>query len=164
MGCLILKLHNEIKTVEIGGQLVKVGRLTVGAACEIEAYLEALETPLEFINSKILNKAFPEGTSVQIADIIIQRSQEWPPDAIGALCSGAMLRKASFARVFIRAMIRAYNPHVPIEDVAKVADSAIVPFDALTLQPIALGVTNDPKDERGIGVATDPPNVSNGGG
>jgi len=162
-GARELKLHNEIKTVEIGGQLVKIGRLTVGAACEIEAYLETLETPLEFLDAKILAKAMPEGNSAEIADIILQRSMEWPPDAIGALCSGAMLRKASFAKVFIKAMIRSYNPHIPIEDVARIADSAIVPFDSLALQPIALGVNTDPKDEFGMGVATDHPSVSNGG-
>jgi hypothetical protein len=42
-----MRLHNEIKTVEIGGHPVRVGRLTMAAACEIETYLETLESPFE---------------------------------------------------------------------------------------------------------------------
>jgi hypothetical protein len=158
-----LKLHNEIKTVEIGGHPVRVGRLTVAAACEIEAYLETLETPLEFIDSKILGKGLPEAESMEVADIIMQRAMEWPPDAIGAICSVAMLRKATFARVFIKAVLRSYNGHMAETEIDKITDSAFVPFDALQLQPIVLGVSTDPKDESGLGVATGQPSGSSGG-
>ncbi len=164
MGHLILKLHNEIKTVEIGGHPVRAGRLTVAAACEIEAFLQTLESPLQFIDAKILAKAIPEADCAMVADIIMQRSQEWPPDAIGALCSVKMLQKAVFARVFIGAMIRAYNPHYSPEKVDEITNAAVMPYDALTLQPIALGVNTDPKDGAGLGVASNPPNESNGAG
>jgi hypothetical protein len=172
-----VKLHNDIQTVEIGGHPVRVGRLTVAAACEIESYLETLESPLEFIDSNVLAKPLPrfvpdpdnegalkEVNSAEVAEILIQRSMEWPPDAIGALCDVRMVRRAKFGKVFVGAMIRAYNGHMKPDKIDEIVNSALVPFDPLTIQPIALGITDDPKDESGLAVATSPASGSSGGG
>jgi hypothetical protein len=163
--------------VEIGGHPVRAGRLTVAAACEIESFLQTLESPIQFLESRVLGEKLPryvpdpdnpgnvkEVNSVEVADILLQRSMEWPPDAIGALCNTIMLKKGAFSRVFIMAMVRAYNPHFTPEKIEEIADSALAFHDAVKMQMAALGVNTDPKDGAGLGVASNPPNESNGAG
>jgi hypothetical protein len=158
-----MRLHNEIKTVEIGGQPVRIGRLTMAAACEIESYLETLESPMDRFDIYAIKKQLPEAAAMEVADILMQQSATWPPDAIGALCDVRMVRRAKFGKVFVGAMIRAYNGHMKPDKIDEIVNSALVPFDALTIQPIALGITDDPKDENGLAVATSPASGSSGG-
>jgi hypothetical protein len=158
-----MRLHNEIKTVEIGGHPVRIGRLTMAAACEIETYLETLESPFERFDVSALKEHLPEATASEVADILMQQSATWPPDAIGALCDVRMVRRAKFGYVFIGAMIRAYNGHLKPDEIDRIVGLAFVPFDALAIQPIALGITDDPKDESGLPVASNPASGSSGG-
>ena len=135
----------------------------MAAACEIETYLETLESPFERFDVSTIKDKLPESTAIEVAEILMQQSGEWPPDAIGALCDVRMVRRAKFGKVFVGAMIRAYNGHMKPDKIDEIVNSALVPFDALTIQPIALGITDDPKDENGLSVATSPASGSNGG-
>jgi len=159
-------LHNEVKTVEIGGQPVRIGRLTMAAACEIESYLETLESPFERFDVSTLKDKLPEATAVEVAEILMQQSGAWPPDAISALCNVRMVRRAKFSRVFIGAMIRAYNGHMKPEEINRIVDSAVLLTGDNISQEIALialGITDDPKDENGLAVAISPVSGSSGG-
>lgn len=147
-----MKLDNLIVTYDIGGEPCRVGKLTIGAACEIERYLATLETPLEKIErSKILTQIDGEKAS-GIIDSALQDLAFWPPDAVGALCSAKFLTRGEFALAFISAIVRQYNPHFTDADIERVASKATVD-DVFKLQAIALGANTDPKDESGLGVA-----------
>lgn len=158
-----MKLDTRTTTIEIGGETVKVGKLTLGAAIEIEAYLQTIDTPLEIIErSKILAQVDKE-VADKILDGHTQDLAFWPPDAIGALCDKRFLTSGRFGKAFVSAIIRAYNAHLDDATVERIANRSTVDTVYL-LTPIALlGVNSDPKDAAGVGVA-DPPNVSSGGG
>lgn len=156
-----MKLHNEIKTVEIAGTPVRVGALTIGAAIEIESYLSTLKTPFERVESSPLLALMDEARRNATIDKYLQQLSFWPPDAIGALCDPSFRRSGPFMRVVVASVVRSYNPHFSDEEIARIAASTSI-FDAIGLLPVFMGVSDDPKDGAGLGVA-DPPNESTGG-
>ena len=158
-----MKLDNPVTTIEIGGEPVRVGKLTIGAACEIEAYLETLETPLEKIEkSKILTQ-IDKDAATGIVESALQDLAFWPPDAIGALSDSKWLQKAGFSKTFCAAVVRSYNPHFTDADVTRITDKLTwdIPY---ILRVLSLPELFPKKEEPVPDVATpDRPNESNGG-
>ena len=159
---LILKLHNPIQTVDIGGETVRIGKLTLAAAIEIESHLADLPTPLERLEKSGVLPQLPAEVAADLTGTAMQESAFFPPDAIGALCNSKILGRGSFGKAFLSAMIRAYNPHFDDGEIDRIAGKATAET-VLAVQGIALGVTTDPKDESGIGAATIPQTGSTGG-
>lgn len=140
------RLNNPVKTLEIGGTTCRIGKLTVGAAIEIEDHLSAYPSMFDTLkDSDILGQV-----STDLAEKLInEKLQElhfWPPDAITALCDIRFLKRGNFSHAFLSAMIRAYNPHFSPDEVASIANKATAE-NVFDLQMISLGVTSDPKDE-----------------
>lgn len=140
------KLNNPVKTLEIGGSTCRIGKLTVGAAIEIESHLTDYPSMFDTLkDSEVLGQV-----STDLAEKLInEKLQElhfWPPDAITALCDIRFLKRGNFSHAFLSAMIRAYNPHFSPEEIASIANKATAE-NVFDLQMIALGVTSDPKDE-----------------
>jgi Ni,Fe-hydrogenase III component G len=158
-----LKLDNRIKTLEIGGHTVKVGKLTMAAAVEIESYLETLESPLEKMERAKILTQIDKDAAIGVVDSLTQDLAFWPPDAIGALCDRRFLTRGKFGRAFVAAMVRAYNGHFEPSEVDRIANNATLE-DVFAIQPIALGVTSDPKDLSGLGAATQPQASESSGG
>lgn len=141
------RLANTVKTVEIAGQPYRVGKLTLGAALQIEEFLATLPTPYEVLEgSKALSQVSKEHADMLIAKALSD-TMFWPPDAITALSTQKFLVRADFGKAFISAILSAYNPHLSPQEIESVAKSATVPEDVVRLQLIAFGADNDPKDE-----------------
>lgn len=138
------RLSNPIKQHAINGQTYNIGKLTIGAAVEIETYLATLKTPLEKIQESKILEQVDKDVANGIIDTALQELAFFPPDAITALCDRKYLGRAEFGRVFLRAIFREYNRHLSPEEIDRVAMSATVE-DIFVIQAVALGADADPK-------------------
>lgn len=157
------KLTSPICTHEIDGQTLRFGRLTLGAAVEIEEYLSTLPTPFEALeNSKTLQHIDPELRE----NLIQQKLQQlhfWPPDALTALSTPNFLTSAKFGMAFMVAMITAFNAHIATDEAKRLAGRANHE-DFMIIHRISLGLSDTPapKVEAPAGIATAPPSGSHG--
>jgi hypothetical protein len=137
------KLTSPVYTHEIDGQTLRFGRLTLGAAVELEDYLQTLPTPFEALeNSKTLQHIDPEMRERLIQEKL-QQLHFWPPDALNALSTSNFLTSAKFGMSFLVAMITAYNAHIATDEAKRLASRANHE-DFMVIHRIALGL-NDPK-------------------
>ena len=142
------KLTTPVYTREIGGESLRFGRLTLGAAVEIEDYLSTLPTPFEALeDSKSLQHIDPEMRERLIQEKL-QQLHFWPPDALNALASSQFLTSAKFGVAFLVAMITAYNSHISTDEARRLAMKADH-GDFMAIHKIALGLETDPKCESG---------------
>lgn len=149
------KMAKPEKTMQFGSVPYRVGKLTLGAALAIESFLSELPTPYEILNG---SNAVSQ-LSKEAADMAVQRALNdtmfWPPDAISALSTQKFLVRADFGIAFISAILAAYNPHLPPQEIEAIARSASIE-DVVKLQLIAFGADEtDPKGES-AGPATIP--------
>ena len=136
-----------MRTYDIAGETVKVGKLTLGAALEIESHLKTLKTPFEVLESSNALKMVESDLAERLINEKLQQEMFWPPDAITALCDQKFLTRADFGIVFISAMLRSYNPHFDPKDIERIATRATVQ-DVIQLQVIAFDSdSNQKKDE-----------------
>ena len=145
---------------EIAGVLYRVGKLTLGAAFEIETFLSKLRTPYELLeDSKALAQVGKE-LADQLVNKALQECHFWPPDAINALCNNKFLTRADFGIAFVSAMLRQGNPHLPPDEVTRIAHAASYK-DVIALQLIAFGADDtDPKDANGVPERAATPDMS----
>ncbi|CAB4178473.1 hypothetical protein UFOVP1622_56 [uncultured Caudovirales phage] len=154
------KLDAKPVSYEIAGVPYRVGKLTLGAAFEIETFLSKLKSPYEILeDSKALAQVGKE-LADQLVNKALQDCHFWPPDAINALCNKRFLTRADFGIAFVSAMIRQGNPHLPPDEVTCIAHAASYK-DVMALQLIAFGADDtDPKDENGVPERVATPNIS----
>ena len=160
------KIANTVLMRDFNGVPYRVGKLTLGAALEIESYLSELKTPYEILqDSKALEQIGKE-LADQLVSKALQETHFWPPDAITALCSQKFLTKADFGIAFLSAILRQYNPHLSPEEIQAVAKNSTT-SDVVEMQLIAFGANNtDPKDSAAAGptamadLASDPIGVA----
>ena len=139
------KLTSPVFIHEIAGESLRFGRLTLGAAVELEDYLHTLPTPFEALeDSKTLQHIDPEMRE-RLINEKLQQLHFWPPDALTALATSQFLTSGRFGVAFLTAMITAYNTHISHHEAAKLAAKANH-GDFMTIHRIALGL-NDPKGE-----------------
>ena len=140
------KLTSPVYVHEIAGETLKFGRLTLGAAVELEDYLHTLPTPFEALeDSKTLQHIDPEMRE-RLINEKLQQLHFWPPDAITALATSQFLTSGRFGVAFLTAMITAYNTHISHDEAERLAKRANH-GDFMTVHRIALGL-NDPKGEQ----------------
>lgn len=140
------KLTSPVYVHEIAGESLRFGRLTLGAAVELEDYLHTLPTPFEALEaSKTLQHIDPEMRE-RLINEKLQQLHFWPPDALTALATSQFLTSGRFGVAFLTAMITAYNTHISHDEAAKLAAKANH-GDFMTVHRIALGL-NDPKGEQ----------------
>ena len=139
------KLTSPVYVHEIAGESLRFGRLTLGAAVELEDYLHTLPTPFEALEaSKTLQHIDPEMRE-RLINEKLQQLHFWPPDALTALATSQFLTSGRFGMAFVTAMITAYNSHISHDEAIKLAAKANH-GDFMTIHRIALGL-NDPKGE-----------------
>ncbi len=139
------KLTSPVYIHEIAGETLKFGRLTLGAAVELEDYLQTLPTPFEALeDSKSLQHIDPEMRE-RLINEKLQQLHFWPPDALTALATSQFLTSGRFGMAFVTAMITAYNTHISHSEAIKLAAKANH-GDFMTIHRIALGL-NDPKGD-----------------
>ena len=157
------KLTSPVYVHEIAGESLRFGRLTLGAAVELEDYLHTLPTPFEALEeSKTLQHIDPEMRE-RLINEKLQQLHFWPPDALTALATSQFLTSGRFGVAFLTAMITAYNSHISHDEAAKLAAKANH-GDFMTIHRIALGL-NDPKGdlpENGHDQTTNQPNGLDG--
>lgn len=148
------KIANPVFTRDFNGTPYRVGKLTLGAALEIESYLSELKTPYEILqDSKALEQIGKE-LADQLVSKALQETHFWPPDAITALCTQKFLVKADFGIAFLSAVLRHYNPHLQPDEILVIAKNATT-TDVVEMQLIAFGANEtDPKDENAAGQPT----------
>lgn len=155
------KLANSVRSYELGGVPYRVGKLTLGAALQIEEHLSKLKTPLEIYRDSGILSALPTEKSDDILNRAAQETMFWPPDAVTALSDGRFLRRAEFGIAFISALLAAYNPGLSPHEITLIAQKASIK-DVLQLQVIAFGAdVIDPKDERAASPAETIPDAAN---
>jgi hypothetical protein len=137
------KLTTPIETVEIAGQTLRFGRLTLGAAVELEDYLQTLPTPFEALESSKSLQHIDAEMRERLIQEKLQQLHFWPPDALNALANSQFLTSAKFGMAFLVAMITAYNSHISSTEAREIAAKANH-GDFMTVHRIALGL-NDPK-------------------
>lgn len=136
-----------MKTYDIAGETIKAGKLTLGAALEIENHLKTLRTPFEVLENSNALKMVDSELAERLINEKLQQEMFWPPDAITALCDQKFLTRADFGIAFISALIRSYNPHLDPKDIERIALRASVQ-DVIQLQLIAFDSdSNQKKDE-----------------
>lgn len=135
-----------MKTYTIANETIKVGKLTLGAALEIENHLKTLRTPFEVLQDSQALSQIDKDLAERLINEKLQQEMFWPPDAITALCDQKFLTRAGFGIVFISAMIRAYNPHFEPQEVDRLASRATVQ-DVIQLQLIAFDSDNNQKKD-----------------
>ena len=141
-----MKLHNPLKTHEIGGRSFQFGRLTIGMGVEIEAYLKTLPTQLEQIETSGVLKNVSKETADAIVSEALQKHDVFPPDALVALHTTRFLMNSSFGNVFVRSALRQYNPGLTSDEIDRIAAQATYD-DVLHIQRIAAGTDEiDPKE------------------
>lgn len=147
------KLANSVRSYELGGVPYRVGKLTLGAALQIEEHLSKLKTPLEIYRDSGVLSALPTEKADDILNRAAQETMFWPPDAVTALCDVRFLKRADFGMAFISALLAAYNPGLSPHEIESIAKKASTQ-DVMKLQLIAFGVDGiDPKEAE----ASDPP-------
>ena len=140
------KLTSPVYVHEIAGESLRFGRLTLGAAVELEDYLHTLPTPFEALeDSKTLQHIDPEMRE-RLINEKLQQLHFWPPDALTALATSQFLTSGRFGMAFVTAMITAYNSHISHDEAIKLAAKANH-GDFMTVHRIALGL-NDPKGDQ----------------
>lgn len=144
------KLANSVRSYELGGVPYRVGKLTLGAALQIEEHLSKLKTPLEIYRDSGILSALPTEKADDILNRAAQETMFWPPDAVTALSDGRFLRRADFGIAFISALLAAYNPGLSPHEITLIAQKASL-MDVVQLQIIAFGA--DATDPKGVGVA-----------
>lgn len=141
------KLSNATQTYEIAGTPYRVGKLTLGAALQIEQWLATLPTPLELLRDGGILKDISTDKADDILNRAAQDTLFWPPDAITSLTNPKFLTRADFGIAFISALLAAYNPHLSPQEISTIAKNA-TSVDVLKLQLIAFGAdVEDPKGE-----------------
>ena len=139
------KLTSPVFIHEIAGESLRFGRLTLGAAVELEDYLHTLPTPFEALeDSKTLQHIDPEMRE-RLINEKLQQLHFWPPDALTALATSQFLTSGRFGMAFVTAMITAYNSHISHDEAIKLAAKANH-GDFMVIHRIALGL-NDPKGD-----------------
>jgi hypothetical protein len=159
------QFSNPVKTIEIGGESVRVGKLTIGMAVDLESYLRTVPSKLESIEASGILKQLSKETADSIVSDALQEHAFYPPDAVTALCDKRFLLNATFGQRLIRAALRAYNPGLTDADIDRIADKAVYPTDTVIIQQICSGAS----DPKGVAAAvphdpTSPASESNGGG
>jgi hypothetical protein len=156
------KLSNAQKSYEINGTPYRVGKLTLGAAVQIESHLSKLKTPLEIYNDSKALAVFTPGKAEEILNKAAQETMFWPPDAVTALCNTKFLTRGDFGIVFISAILAAYNPHLSPQEIENIAKSATT-ADVVQLQLIAFGADEtDPKGAAAAPATPKPADTLNG--
>lgn len=147
------KLANPIRSFEIKGVPFRVGKLTVGAALEMEQALSTWPSKLDRLrDSGILDK-IDKDKAESLIETAMMDLDFWPPDAITALSDWRILIRAEFGVIFITALLRQYNPGLSPDELATLA-KACTKDDLLALQSIAFG--NDPFEKKVTATETTP--------
>lgn len=157
------KLTSPVYVHEIAGESLKFGRLTLGAAVELEEYLQTLPTPFEALEASQTLQHIDAEMRERLIQEKLQQLHFWPPDALTALATSQFLTSGKFGVAFLTAMITAYNAHISHDEANRLARRANH-ADFMVVHRIALGL-NDPKaDQPGDGqeMATSPATGSHG--
>lgn len=143
------KLANPIRSYEIKGGAFRVGKLTVGAALEIEQELATWPSKLEKLQASGILEKLPPDKAESLVETAMMDLEFWPPDAITALSDWKTLIRAEFGLIFVKALLRQYNPGLSPDELTALA-KACTPDDVMALQKIAFG--RDPFEKK----VTDP--------
>lgn len=140
------RLNNPVRTLEIGGTTCRIGKLTIGAAIEIEEHLSACPSMFDTLKGSDILGQVSTDLAEKLINEKLQELHFWPPDAITALCDIRFLKRGNFSHAFLSAIVRAYNPHFSPDEIVSIANKATAE-NVFELQMVALGVTSDPKGE-----------------
>lgn len=130
------KMLNRPIYYQFGEERYKVGKLTIGAALKLEAWLAKLPTPWEVLESTDILKHCSDEQKKQIIDEKLQQLHFWPPDAITALSEIKFLKRGDFGGQLIATILEAYNPHLSPDDIQKIVSKATIE-DVIQIQLIA---------------------------